>query len=294
MNNFKKLACWAYLLWAILSWVFLPSAAANQKNERIVSLAPSITESLYFLDCIGFVVGVTDYDTFPPEVSKIQSVGGNINPSLEKILNLKPDLVIGEKIFHHDLLKRLRTFNIDTLELTLHHRLNDVREAFFTIAAKIDKTMKATEVWEEIEKGLEERKLLASKNHKKPVSMLVVVWHDPLIVAGGWSYISDIMESLGITNTAGSKRFSFPVMSKEELLSFNPDVIFLVQASKGMSITARDFISIMGDLPIKAKNGGIVSFEAEVLLHPGPRVLESADMLIKALNRASKEERSLR
>ena len=117
--------------------------------------------------------------------------------------------------------------------------------------------------------------------------MLVVVWHDPLIVAGGWSYISDIMEAVGIRNTAGSKRFSFPVMSKEELLSFNPDVIFLVQASKGMSITARDFISIMGDLPIKAKNGGIVSFEAEVLLHPGPRVLESADMLIKALNRAS-------
>lgn len=294
MSNFKKQACLAYLLWAILSWVFIPSATADQKYERIVSLAPSITESLYFLDSIDFVVGVTDYDTFPPEVSKIQSVGGNINPSLEKILNLKPDLVIGEKIFHHDLLKRLRTFNIDTLELTLHHRLNDVREAFFTIAAKIDKTMKATKVWEEIEKGLEERKLLASKNHKKPVSMLVVVWHDPLIVAGGWSYISDIMEAVGITNTAGSKRFSFPVMSKEELLSFNPDVIFLVQASKGMSITARDFISIMGDLPIKAKNGGIVSFEAEVLLHPGPRVLESADMLIKALNRASKEERSLR
>lgn len=120
------------------------------------------------MDSIDFVVGVTDYDTFPPEVSKIQSVGGNINPSLEKILNLKPDLVIGEKIFHHDLLKRLRTFNIDTLELTLHHRLNDVREAFFTIAAKIDKTMKATEVWEEIEKGLEERKLLASKIIKNP------------------------------------------------------------------------------------------------------------------------------
>ena len=293
MNNFKKLACWAYLLWAILSWVFLPSAAANQKYERIVSLAPSITESLYFLDCIDFVVGVTDYDTFPPEVSKIQSVGGNINPSLEKILNLKPDLVIGEKIFHHDLLERLRTFNIDTLELTLHHRLNDVKEAFFAIAAKIDKTREAREVWEKIEKGLEERKLLTSKNLKKPVSMLVVVWHDPLIVAGGWSYISDIMEAVGIRNTAGSKRFSFPVMSKEELLSFNPDVIFLVQASKGMSITARDFISIMGDLPIKAKNGGIVSFEAEVLLHPGPRVLESADMLIKALNRASKEECSL-
>src|SRR5690606_33884440 len=111
---------------------------------------------------------------------------------------------------------------------TLHHRLNDVKEAFFAIAAKIDKTRKAREVWEKIEKGLEERKLLTSKNLKKPVSMLVVVWHDPLIVAGGWSYISDIMEAVGIRNTAGSKRFSFPVMSKEELLSFNPDVIFLV------------------------------------------------------------------
>ena len=81
MSNFKKQVCLAYLLWAILSWVFIPSATADQKYERIVSLAPSITESLYFLDSIDFVVGVTDYDTFPPEVSKIQSVGGNINPA---------------------------------------------------------------------------------------------------------------------------------------------------------------------------------------------------------------------
>lgn len=277
----------AFLSWVILGLLFPNSAFAFKTYKRIVSLAPSVTESLYFLGSIDSVVGVTDYDTFPPDVSNKPSVGGNVDPSLEKIINLKPDLVIGEKIFHHDLLNRLQAFNIDTLELTLHHRLSHVKEAFFKIAEKVNRIERAKKVWQDIDRGLGQRRSQLAARIKKPTSMLVIVWHDPLIVAGGWSYIGDIMNAIGIKNAADSKKFSFPVISREELLLWNPDVILLVQTKKGMSINAEEFMKVTGNLPLKAK---IVSFESEVLLHPGPRVLESADVLIKAIDMASKEE----
>lgn len=289
MNNMKQITSTlllSFLFLAILGCFSLNPAFAYRNYKRIVSLAPSVTESLYFLGVIESVVGVTDYDSFPPEISNKPSVGGNVNPSLEKIINLKPDLVIGEQVFHHDLLNRLQAFNIDTLELTLHHRLSDVKEAFLKIAEKVNRIDRAKEVWQSIDIGLRQRRSQLEAKTNKPISMLVVVWHDPLIVAGGWSYIGDIMKTIGIKNAAESKRSSFPVISKEELLLWNPDVILLVQTKKGMSINAKDFIKATGNLPLKAK---IVSFESEVLLHPGPRALESADVLIKAVDMASKE-----
>jgi len=285
MINVKKTSLFLFFLciFSISALTSLAMVDAKEDYKRVVSLAPSITESLYALNYLHRVVGVTDYDTYPPEVSLINSVGGNVNPSLEKILYLKPDLVIGERNFHHDLLTQIESFGIDTLELTLHHRLDDVKAAFFEIAKKIEKTERAKEVWNDIESGLAARRHHATITLQKEASMLVVVWHDPLIVAGGWSYIGDIMEAIGIKNAAESKQHSFPTISREELLSCDPDVIFLVKSKKGMSTTVEDFIKTIEGLPIKAKKGGVVSLEAEVLLHPGPRVLESADMLLKAL-----------
>lgn len=291
MIDVKKTSLFLFFL-CILSIQALASRAeadAKEGYKRIVSLAPSITESLYALDYFDRVVGVTDYDTYPPEVSSVNSVGGNVDPSLEKILYLKPDLVIGERNFHHDLLEHIESFEIDTLELTLHHRLDDVKEAFFEIAKKVGRTDRAEEVWKDIERGLADRRRHTTKNSQKEASMLVVVWHDPLIVAGGWSYIGDIMKAIGIKNAAESKEYSFPAISREELLSYNPDVIFLVRSKKGMSTTVEDFIKTIEGLPIKAKEGSVVSLEAEVLLHPGPRVLESADILLKALKLGLRE-----
>ncbi|KUK61647.1 MAG: Putative ferric ion ABC transporter, partial [Synergistales bacterium 57_84] len=92
-----------FLLFLILclSGPLSPVAAGQgPAPERIVSLAPSITESLFAIGAGDRVAGVTDHDVFPEEVRAIPSVGGYYDPSLERILALSPQLVIGIATFH--------------------------------------------------------------------------------------------------------------------------------------------------------------------------------------------------
>jgi iron complex transport system substrate-binding protein len=121
-------------------------------------------------------------------------------------------------------------------------------------------------------------------------SVLVIVWHDPLTVAGRTNYIQDILTRLGIPNAANRIVFSFPQVDRETVLSLDPDVIILAQAEKGMSITRDSFQTLFRGLPLRAAaSGRVVEVRSDALFHPGPRVLEAARLLAQALD---KEEKS--
>ncbi|MBL3592922.1 MAG: ABC transporter substrate-binding protein [Synergistaceae bacterium] len=135
MKGYKPFA----LTLILLLFLSFPAAGA----ERIVSLAPAVTEALFALGEGASVVGVTDFDVSPEEVLALPRVGGYLDPSLERILSLRPTLVVGTETFHGPLLERLATLVPRTLSLSLHRRLDDVEKALLALGGYLGKEAEA-------------------------------------------------------------------------------------------------------------------------------------------------------
>ncbi len=275
------------VLGCLCLFLFAEGAIEGQESSarRIVSLAPSVTESLFAIGVGSDVVGVTDYDLFPEEVTGLPKVGGFYDPSLEKILALEPDLVVGVSTFHSELLARLESLGIPVLGLVVHRRFNDIRLALDRLEEELDTPGAASEAWRSI---VDELSVVKKKVNRlfgdEPPSVMVVVWHDPLTIAGGHNYIDDIMDEIGLPNAAGDIRYTFPVIDREGLLVRDPDVLVVASASTGMTFSEEDLRSVLEGLPVKAvETGRIVTVSADSLFHPGPRAPRAADELVDAI-----------
>jgi iron complex transport system substrate-binding protein len=237
---------------------------------------------------LGFgeeVVGVTNYDLYPKDVAALPKVGGYYDPSLEKILSLEPDLVIGIKTFHSELLERLEDLGIQVLSLVVHRRFNDIRLAMDRLAEEFGQPQAAEEAWQNILNELARvRKKARRLFGEDPPSVMVVVWHDPLTIAGGYNYIDDILDRIGLPNAAGDIRYTFPVINREGLVVRNPAVLIVAAASTGMSFSEEDLRSVLRGLPIEAvTENRIVTVSADSLFHPGPRAAIAAEDLVDAV-----------
>ncbi len=271
--------------------VFFPAeeVAGQESHRRIVSLAPSVTESLFAMGFGHRVVGVTDFDLFPEDVADLPKVGGYYDPSLEKILALEPDLVVGVKTFHAELLDRLQSLGVPVLGLVVHRRFDDIRLAMERLAEELGKPGAAEAAWRNMLDELEEVKNKVKRLFgAHPPSVMVVVWHDPLTIAGGHNYIDDIMDAINLPNAAGDIRYTFPVIDRENLLVRNPDVLVVAAASTGMTFSENDLKSALEGLQVKAvQRGCIVTISADSLFHPGPRAAKAAEELVNAVNRVA-------
>ena len=259
--------------------------ATGAPRERIVSLAPSITEALDAIGLMGSVVAVSEHDDYPPGVARLPKIGGYATPSLERIVSLRPTLVVGESTFHSQALARLSGMGIRTLSLTMHRSLDQVDTALKTLGRELGRKEEAARAINKIHTGLESTRRQIRKAHPKGVpSVLVVVWHDPLTVAGQTNYIQDIFTRLGIPNAARRIIFSFPQVDRETVLSLDPDIIILAQAEKGMTTTRETFDALFRGLPLRAiRTDRVVAVRSDSLFHPGPRVLEAATLLARTL-----------
>jgi iron complex transport system substrate-binding protein len=285
----RALSC-RLLLSAVVAGIFFsifvsPVTGQEAGKRRIVSLAPSVTESLFALGFGEEVVGVTNYDLYPKNVAALPKVGGYYDPSLEKILSLEPDLVIGIKTFHSELLERLEDLGIQVLSLVVHRRFNDIRLAMDRLAEEFGQPQAAEEAWQNILNELARvRKKARRLFGEDPPSVMVVVWHDPLTIAGGYNYIDDILDRIGLPNAAGDIRYTFPVINREGLVVRNPAVLIVAAASTGMSFSEEDLRSVLRGLPIEAvTENRIVTVSADSLFHPGPRAAIAAEDLVDAV-----------
>lgn len=260
--------------------------APGAQNLRIVSLAPSITEALDAIGMSGSIVAVSEHDDSPPSVGRLPKVGGYATPSIERVLAVRPTLVIGEATFHSATLARLSAMGVRTLSLTMHRSLDQVDTALRALGKELGRKAAAEKAVVKIRTGLDagRRQILGTHPGGVP-SVLVVVWHDPLTVAGRTNYIQDILTRLAIPNAARRIVYSFPQVDRETVLSLDPDVVVLAQAGKGMATTRGDFDALFRGLPLRAiRTGRVVEVRSDSLFHPGPRVLEAAGLLARALN----------
>ena len=253
-----------------------------QPVRRIVSLAPSVTETIYALGLQDRLVGDTDYCDYPPDAQNKTKVGGAINPSLEQIAALHPDLVLMTKS-----LNRLETVHsLDNLGISSYatdpHTVGEIISSSKKLADILGAPQAGNLIAEDMQRRL-------AKLHERiaalpPKRVLFAVWAEPLISIGKDTYIADAMRRAGAVSIVDSS-LNWPQVSLEEVARLQPD--FLVFAASHSDAIAPQFQTLAG-LPgwqildaIRNRHYAVIS---DAVNRPAPRIVSAIEDLARQLH----------
>ncbi|MEA2049613.1 MAG: helical backbone metal receptor [Campylobacterota bacterium] len=220
-------------------------------NEKIIALSPSINEIIYALDAGDKIVGNTDFCNYPKDSLTKTKVGGYFSPNIEKIISLKPDIVI-MLASSQKLSKKLNTLGIKTKILKLT-TLEDIKRSIYTIGEILDKKQKANKIVQDIDK-----KLNSIKNIVTNKKILIVIGHNTslvkrIFVVGDNLYLNDIINTSGNKNAFFSKRKGQPILNMENIIATNPDIVITLSPyRKKKNLTKQELINPWLRLPISA------------------------------------------
>lgn len=269
------------MLWLALLLMLAP--------ERVISTAPSITEILFALGLGDGVVGVTTYCTYPEEAKAKAKIGGFTSPSIETIVSLRPDVVFVMKD-RTDTSQKLRAFNIRSVELQ-HSTVDGIFESIRNVAREMEVPERGDALVNSIRKEIGGA---AEASREPRVSVLFVVGRTPgsisdLHVAGGGSYISELITLAGATNVLGDSPLPYPRVSLEEVIARNPDVIIdmghsgIVTESQKASVVA-----LWNRWPFMraVRDNAVFPISTDYFVTPGPRIAQAVRDIRAMIRRA--------
>jgi len=265
-----------------------PSGTARAVPRRIVSLVPAVTEMLFAIGAGPRMVGVSSFDTYPPEVQGLPKVGGLLDPDLERIISLKPDLVVISET-HTEVGAQLARAGIATFAYALGD-LGNVSRTIRLLGAATGFEWQATLVTRTIETRLEGVRELVKAQPK--VRTLLVFGRQPeslreIYVSGGIGFLHDLVELAGGVNVFGGVKREAVQATTETILQFAPDAI--VELRYGRPFTpeqlARERLSWNQLSAVPAvRKGRIQILVGDELVVPGPRVADTAERIARALH----------
>lgn len=233
----------------IATLVFLLIGGVNAKGEnvpkRIISLKPNITELLFAIGAGDDVIGVTTWCDKPDEAKKLPKVADYINVNVEKVIALKPDIVISsEENSFKEPVKAIENAGIPILLLPFKN-VNDLIESTVKLGMAIGRERNAINLVANIKREIETVKVKSlsmlggGKGGGIPPKALIIVGRRPLVAAGPATYIGELLKIAGGENIIEAK-IPYPHIDMEFILTKNPDVI--VDLSMGSEAWVRDGI----------------------------------------------------
>lgn len=259
--------------------------ALSSPPQRIVSLAPNITEILFSLDLGEKVVGVTRYCDYPAEAQEKEKIGGMIDPSLEEIKALNPDLVIGFRGNPLKAIKRLRGLNLPVFVLEIG---NDF-ESLFLLIKKIGiitaEEKKAEILINSLRKKFDEVQS-ALKNVRHEPKVFFSIHGMGLWTCGKDSFLNDLVRRARGINIAGNIPKKWLLYNQEQLIYEDPEAIVILSKTEEEFSKARDWIKNKKHFKhIKAVEMDKIYFLDENLAaRPGPRLIDALLELARLLH----------
>ncbi|HLL22033.1 MAG TPA: helical backbone metal receptor, partial [Kofleriaceae bacterium] len=211
------------VVWLVCFGCHDKPAPAPADKPRLVTLSPSATEIVAALGATAMLVGVDDYSKFPPEVAKLPKVGSFLTPNLERIVALKPTLVIVDDV-HKPAAGALRDAGLQTIECPIHS-LPDVKKALASVGAKLGKADEAKRIGDDIEAALD--RAAQARPAKRP-RVLAILDREAgglgnLVAAGPGSWLDELLAVVGGENVLAASGVRYPKLSMEEVLRAQPD-----------------------------------------------------------------------
>jgi cobalamin transport system substrate-binding protein len=281
MNQRKKIIT-VYLFAVsliILSW-HNTWAAEGPGPQRVVSLAPSVTETLFALGFGDRVVGVTTYCDYPPEARLLPKIGGFTNPSVEAIVATRPDLVIGVNDSSHPVkTKELERLGIK-IALVSMTSLDEILNSFKSIARMLGRQEAGDNLAQKITRQFEDVEKRVAPAPRR--SILLAVGVRPLVAVGGKNYIDELITLAGADNIAGNATQPWLNLPDEYVVAKAPQVI--IQAGMGSERgTSAKYWSDLKSIPA-VKEGRVYSYPSDKILRPGPRVGEGLEEIARLVH----------
>jgi len=253
--------------------------------RRIVSLSPSTTETLFAIGAGDQVVGVTSYCDYPAEASSREIIGGFSAKtiSIETIISLNPDLIIGNVSAHQPIADTLKQSGFPVV-LIAPKSISDVQTVITELAVITGNEEKGKIVSEDISTRIEavSSKLNTLADDKK-LRVFYEVWDAPLMTAGPDSFTGQMLTMGGGINIFSDVEGDYPQISSEELLSRNPQVI-ISSDTHGDKLTLEAMGEREGWKEIDAfKNSNVILLDGNIVSRPGPRVIDAIELIAAAL-----------
>ena len=251
----------------------------NKKSvQRIISLAPNITEMIYALGEQDKLIAVTDYCNFPEAAKKKEKIGGFLNPNLEKMITLKPDLLIGLQS-HSELAQKLEGLNLRTI-LLLDNTVDEIFSAIDSLGYLLNAPDKSSQLLQSIKDSMTVYRNRAELLPVNGLKAMLVLGRDPgttrnIGVIGSHNYIDSLWTLLGCQNVFSKIPMKFSQVGREAIIISDPDLI--IEFKTGGNMTAddkkRNRMEWSAFNQIKAvRNKNIFVISGVYALIPGPRI----------------------
>ncbi len=255
--------------------------AAPAAALRIVSLAPSVTETLFALGVGDQVVGVSAYCDYPPEVTKLPRVGTFLTPSIETIIALHPDLVIGVPSPGNETpVKTLQSVGLHVV-IVWAETVEDTRQSVRAIAAAVGQVPAGEALLSRMDGRI--AGLRRQLDDAPPRTVLIVVGQKPLIGVGGGTFQDELIRMARGINVAANAGLAWPHLSLERVIAWAPEVVIDTSMGSEEGPHILEFWNQFPSLPA-VRDHRVYGFGSAELLRPGPRMPQALEAIARAIH----------
>lgn len=263
-------------------------SGAGATPHRIVSLVPATTEMLFAMGAGDRVAGVSSYDRFPPEVAKLPRVGGLLDPDVERLLSLKPDLAIVYDT-QSDLKRQLERAHVPIFRY-IHRGLPDITETMRALGVRVGLTSAADAAATRIEQQLAAvGRRVAGR--PRPRTLLVFGREQGTLrhitASAGYGFLHDVLELAGGADALADLRKQSADMSTEMILTRAPEVILELHygdSVKPESFNAERLVwNALASVPA-VRNQRVYLLDGLEFVVPGPRIVSAAERFARTLH----------
>lgn len=250
----------------------------TSKPNRVVSMVPAATETLFALGAGDRVVGVTKFCDYPAEAKEKEQIGDYTNPSVEKIVSLRPDLVVGDFI-HPELATRLNSMGIPVFLLNSQTVAEAVR-TIRLIGKAIGEEKAANALAAQMESRVDAiRARVETIPEASRPKVFHEMWDEPLMASGPGTIMDDLIRLAGGVNVAADAKTLYPKYSLESLVAKNPDVIVYTFHNDIAQNPGKGWAGIAA-----VKEGRVYQLTDDLVSRPGPRIVDGLEELARRIH----------
>ncbi|HEY2847084.1 MAG TPA: cobalamin-binding protein [Pyrinomonadaceae bacterium] len=254
--------------------------------KRVVSLAPSVTESIFAVGAGDKLVGDTTYCNYPEQAKAIAKVGDTMNPNMETIVALKPDIVLVSTASQIEAFTKTLERNGIAVFVMNPQSLSDVLKQLGRLGELLGTAGSANSVV----KQLQDRELRVCDTFTtcsfadvggprvKISGVFIQISREPLFTIGKDSFLNQVIDEAGGKSVTADVETAFPKLSKETASALNPDVIILSDSEDNQEPN-----EAFKNSPA-VKNGRVYKINADIISRPGPRLVDALEQIAKDLH----------
>ena len=283
MKNTLFIAITFFTIWA----QYIAMAASNS-SQRIISLSPGTTEILFALGLDQEIVGVTDFCNYPQEAKLKEKVGGYDNQNFEKIISLRPSIVVMLP-YHRKMILNLKSFGIHALEVK-NETLDEIIQSIDSIGKQVGRSENAQRLVLDIESQLRQCKLLTQPLKKKRALFIVgrnLGTLEQIYAVGSGAFINELIHIAGGINILSDVPIKYPKISQEEILSRDPEMIIETYQTTLLNqdqILFHQKAWLQYSLLSAVQTDNLHYIAENFMLIPGPRIVTILNELVKVLH----------